>query len=68
MAITVAVQQPQTITVQQSQMLSSSGLTGRSSTPGALDSILCTGDYWMPAFAGMTSISGRNRPTRRADV
>jgi hypothetical protein len=27
---------------------------GRSSTPRALDSISGAGDYWMPAFAGMT--------------
>jgi len=35
-------------------LLSSSGLTGRSSTPGVLDSISYAGDYWIPAFAGMT--------------
>jgi hypothetical protein len=25
-------------------------------------------DYWMPAFAGMTIISGRDRSMRQADV
>src|ERR1700680_927332 len=28
---------------------------GRSSTPRALDSISDAGDYWIPAFAGMTA-------------
>jgi hypothetical protein len=43
------------ITKRQPQILpSSSGLTGRSSNPRVLDSILGVGDYWMPACAGMT--------------
>jgi hypothetical protein len=33
-------------------LLSSSGLTGRSSTPRLLDFIPGGGDYWMPAFRG----------------
>ena len=36
-------------------LLSSSGLTGRSSTPRPRDAISGAGDYWMPAFAGMTT-------------
>src|ERR1700733_4538681 len=34
---------------------SSSGLTGRSSTPQHLDSFSGASEYWMPAFAGMTA-------------
>jgi hypothetical protein len=39
-------------------LLSSSGLTGRSSNPRALDSITRACVYWIPAFAGMTSSAG----------
>jgi hypothetical protein len=35
---------------------SSSGLTGRSSIPRTLDYNLSGGEYWMPAFAGMTEV------------
>jgi hypothetical protein len=41
--------------------LSSSGLTGRSSTPCAFDSIFGAGVYWMPAFAGMTGNAGMTK-------
>jgi hypothetical protein len=34
-------------------LLSSSGLTGRSSTPWAFDSISNGGVYWIPALAHM---------------
>jgi hypothetical protein len=34
--------------------LSSSGLTGRSSTPQRLVSVTAALEYWIPAFAGMT--------------
>jgi hypothetical protein len=39
--------------------LSSPGLTGRSSNPGPLIEITAIGDYWMPAYAGMTKYVGR---------
>jgi len=35
--------------------LSSPGLTGRPSTPRPLDSTTPPLEYWIPAFAGMTS-------------
>jgi hypothetical protein len=33
---------------------SSTGLTGRSSTPSQSQLTVNVGQYWMPAFAGMT--------------
>ena len=41
--------------------LSSPGLTGRSSNRGPRR-LRATYDYWMPAFAGMTNLGGRNKP------
>jgi hypothetical protein len=35
---------------------SSPGLTGRSSTPRLLVSISGSLEYWIPAFAGMTTV------------
>jgi hypothetical protein len=52
---------------QQPQMLSSPGLTGRSSMPGALDFISDAGDYWIPwvhgddRYAGMTEKNDEGR-------
>ncbi len=43
--------------------MSSSGLTGRSSTPRPLVSISLPLEYWIPAFAGMTS-GGRDDENR----
>jgi len=39
--------------------MASSGLTGRPSIRRRIDSIGDAGDYWMPAFAGMTNSEER---------
>jgi hypothetical protein len=54
MAIVVTQQQPQIPP-------SSSGLTGRSSTPWHLVSIAAALEYWIPAFAGMTVGAGMTK-------
>jgi len=41
--------------------LSSPGLTGRSSTPRRLGSTSGALEYWIPAYAGMTSFFGETR-------
>jgi hypothetical protein len=39
---------------------------GRSSTPRHLDSVAEGGDYWMPAFAGMTACIDRHSGAMRS--
>jgi hypothetical protein len=47
--------------------MSSSGLTGRSSTPRPLELFSASLEYWIPAFAGMTT-SFADTPSRSRDV